>query len=103
MTIPYPQLNKSPDAHTGEKVTYTGQIFQIIENPEGGGVMLLAVTDEGYGLWDDNVWVDYQGHVKGAEHDMATVWGFVAGSKSYDTQIGGNTTVPEIHAKFVEG
>lgn len=43
--------------------------------------MLVSVTDEGYGIWDDNVWVD----------------------KGYDTQAGGHTYVPRVEAVYVEG
>jgi hypothetical protein len=102
-TIPYNQLDKSPEKYSGTKVKYTGQIFQIQEDPYGGGGnMLLSVTDEGYGLWDDNVWVDYSGSIKSAEKDIITVYGVVKGSKSYDTQIGGSTYVPQVKARYIE-
>jgi hypothetical protein len=100
-TIPYNQLHKDADAHAGEHVKFYGQIMQIQEEGNSG-IMLLSVTDEGYGLWTDNVWVNYTGRVKGAEDDMLTVYGTVVGSKSYETQIGGETYVPEINAKYIE-
>jgi hypothetical protein len=101
-TIPYSQLNKNADAHAGERVKYYGQILQIQEEAGLGGIMLLSVTDEGYDIWDDNVWVNYTGSVKGAEGDKLTVYGTVVGSRSYETQIGGETYVPEIDAKYIE-
>jgi hypothetical protein len=101
-TIDYDQLMKNPEAFAGDPVKYTGQIFQIQEDPAGGGIVLLAVTDEGYGLWTDNIWVNYNGKVQGAEDDMLTVYGTVVGSKSYETQIGGETYVPEIDAQILE-
>jgi hypothetical protein len=100
-TIDYDQLIKSPEQYTGTKVQYYGQIFQIQEDPLGGGVLLLSVTDEGYGLWTDEVWVNYNGKVQGAEEDLLTVYGIVRGSKSYETQIGGERYVPEIDAKYI--
>jgi uncharacterized protein YfaP (DUF2135 family) len=100
-TIPFNQLDKNPDAHRGEKVVYHGQIFQIQERSSGGGLMLLSVTAEGYGIWSDQIWVDYHGRVKGAEDDTLTVYGTVKGSKSYDTQIGGSRYVPRIAAKYI--
>ena len=36
--------------------------------------MLVSVTNEGYDIWDDNVWIDYFGSVKGAEGDQITVY-----------------------------
>lgn len=103
VTLPYKQLNKNADKFSGTKVTYTGQILQIQEDSGGGGFMLVSVTDEGYGIYDDNVWVDYDGTVQGGEGDIVTFWGTVTGTKSYDTQIGGSTYVPQIHARYVNG
>ncbi len=98
-TIPYPELNKDPEAFDGKTVTYTGQIFQIHEEgTEGGGWMLLSVTEE-YEIWSNHIYVSFTGHVKGAEKSMVTIWGKVKGAKSYQTQIGGETTVPEVEAK----
>lgn len=100
-TIPYKQLNKNADRYTGERVCYSGQIFQIQEDGDSGGLMLLSVTDMGYGIWDDNVWVDYDHSIKSAEDDIVKVCGTITGSKSYETQIGGETYVPRMHARYV--
>jgi hypothetical protein len=99
--IPYKQLAKNPDRHAGEKVKYTGQIFQIQEDG-GSSIILLSVTDQGYGFWDDHIWINYPGTIKGAEDDVITIYGKVVGEKSYETQIGGETYVPEVDAKYIE-
>lgn len=99
-TIPYNQLEKNPYAHIGKRVTYYGQIFQIQES-YGSGFMLLSVTDMGYDIWDDNIWVNYEGSVEGAEGDMLTVYGILKGAKSYETQIGGETYVPKMKARYI--
>jgi hypothetical protein len=100
-TIPYNQLAKNPDKYAGEHVVYRGQIFQIQESG-GAGFMLLSVTDDGYGFWDDNVWVNYNGSIESAEDDIVTIYGTVLGQKSYETQIGGETFVPEIDAEYID-
>jgi hypothetical protein len=46
--------------------------------------MLLSVTDEGYGLWSDNIWVNYEGTIRGAEDDVITVYGTITGDESYE-------------------
>lgn len=102
VTIPYNQLHKDAARYRGQKVVYRGQILQIQEEEGLGGIMLLSVTDEGYGIWDDNVWVDYDHSIKSAEDDVITVYGVVRGSKSYETQIGGETYVPRITAKYID-
>lgn len=100
--IPYNQLNKDADRYTGKRVVYRGRILQIQEDEGVGGFMLLQVTDLGYGLWDDPVWVDYERSISSAEDDVVTVYGTVTGAKSYETQIGGETYVPQIRARYVE-
>lgn len=100
-TIDYNQLIKNPEAYTGEKVVYTGQILQIQEEA-GFGFMLLSVTDEGYGFWTDNIWVDFFQPIGAAEEDVITVYGKLTGSEEYETQIGGSTYVPKMNAKYVE-
>jgi hypothetical protein len=63
----------------------------------------VSVTNEGYDVWDDNVWVDYTGHFPQGEGDLITIYGTVTGSKSYETQIGGETYVPRVKAKYIGG
>ena len=62
----------------------------------------MSVTNEGYDFWDDNVWIDYDGEIESAKDDIITIYGTVTGSKSYETQIGGETYVPQIRAKYIE-
>jgi hypothetical protein len=101
-TIPYNQLNKNADRYHGKRVRYTGQILQIQEKTGQGGFMLLSVTDLGYGVYDDNIWVDYDHSIRSAQGDVVTVYGTVIGSKSYETQIGGETYVPQVHARYID-
>lgn len=100
-TIAYGELIKDPDRYAGKKVKYYGEILQIQESG-GVGFMLLYVTDLGYDVWTDQVWVDYVGHVKGVEGSKLTVYGLVTGTKSYETQIGGETYVPEVLAVYID-
>ena len=99
-TIDYDQLIKNPYRYIGEKVVYTGQIFQIQEG--AGSFMLLSVTDEGYGFWTDEIWIAGFGGVESAEEDIITVYGTVAGAEEYETAIGGSNYVPRIKAKYID-
>ncbi len=99
-TIPFKQLEKNPDRYAGERVAYRGQVFQIDEDL-GETVILLSVTDEGYGFWTDEIWVNYAGTTPAVEDDMITVYGTIDGSRSYDTRMGGTNDVPEMTAKYV--
>jgi hypothetical protein len=100
VAISYPQLSKNPDRYSGTKVRFYGEILQIQEDVRGG-FMLLSVTDLGYDVWTDNVWVNYQGNIGSVEGDRITIYGVVVGTKEYETQIGGSTYVPEIDARYI--
>lgn len=101
-TIPYAELIKDTTPFEGKKIALHGQIFQIQQQEGMGGIMLLSVTDDGYGLWTDNVWIDYDKDIPYVEKNLVTVYGTVTGMKSYDTQIGGTASVPEVQAAYVE-
>jgi hypothetical protein len=101
-SLPYNQPEKNADRYSAERVMFRGQIMQIQED-SGSTVILLSVTDDGYGFWSDNVWVDYDGTIKGAEDDIITVYGTIEGTKSYETQIGSETYVPQMTARYVVG
>lgn len=101
ITIDYNQLIKNPDRYKGEKVVYEGQILQIQEEA-GFGIMLLSVTNEGYGFWDDNIWVNFYEPIDAAEEDIITVYGKITGSEEYETQIGGSTYVPRMNAVYID-
>lgn len=64
--------------------------------------MLVSVTNEDE-FWSNHIYVKYEGHVKGAENSIVTFWGKVTGTQTYKTQIGGETSVSEVEAKYVSG
>lgn len=99
-TIPYGELIKDADRFAGRKVKYYGEILQVQESG-GVGFMLLYTEHLGYDVWTDHIWVNYEGRVKGVEGDELTVYGIVRGFRSYETQIGGETFVPEIDAVYI--
>ncbi len=102
-TIPYAELQKDSGSYAGKEIKLYGKVFQIQQDGANGGFMLLSVTDMGYDIWSDNVWVNYVGRTKAVADDLVTVYGLVLGSKDYDTQIGGSTTVPEVLSAYIEG
>lgn len=100
-SIPFGQLDKNPDRYSGDRVMYRGQIFQIQED-FGSTMILLSVTDEGYGFWTDEIMVTYDGTTEAVEDDIVTIYGTVEGSETYETRIGGENTVAKIKAKYIE-
>jgi hypothetical protein len=100
VSLDYGQLEKSPGQHTGTDAVFTGQIAEIFED-DGQGVMRLQVTDQGYGIWTDDIWVDYEGTTSATREDVITVYGTMTGVKTYETQIGGERSIPQMSAKYI--
>jgi Protein of unknown function (DUF2510)/Glucodextranase, domain B len=100
-TVSFAELNKDTQRYVGHVVTYEGQVFQIQEEGEEGGWMLVEVTKGEFGLWSNPVYVTFHRRLKANEKSIVTFWGEVKGTKSYETKIGGNNEVPEIDAKYV--
>ncbi len=113
-TVAYKVINKDADRLKGRKYKITRQVFQIQDAGAGqywegypGELeprtsILLSVTNEGYGFWDDNVAVAYEGRLKNVyENDIITVYGTCIGQYSYESIAGYNMTVPAIEAEYV--
>lgn len=91
-------IAKDPDAHRGERIVVYGTVKQL-DAATGQGSMLADVGGEPevdgsgtntYVVGDD---VLLAGLVEG---DVFRAEVTVSGTRSYDTQIGGNTTAPEV-------
>lgn len=98
---------KDPDAHKGEKVTVYGYVMQA-DAATGADAMLVNL-----GASSGSEWYEYTDTAfveagepgllaEVVEDDLVTIHAVVDGSLSYDTQIGGNTTVPQLTANIVE-
>lgn len=96
--ISFNKLNKNADKYKGEKLKFSGQIIQIMEDDDGG-VMRLA-TDEYY---SDVIYVVYLGNIDYVEDDHVTVYGYCDGDYSYTSTIGASVTLPKIDAVYIDG
>lgn len=100
-TIDYDQLIKNPDRFTGEKVVYSGQVFQIQE--DGFANWLLLSTSCEYDICSDEIYVTYGDmSIDAAQDDQITVYGKVVGGHEYDTQGGGSNYVPHVKAYYID-
>jgi hypothetical protein len=96
-TIDFKQLEKNPDRHAGEYVTYTGEIVQIMEG-DGNTVIRLALDD-----WANEIlWIEYEGYTDFVEEDTVTIYGEVYGGYTYTSQAGWDITLPGIIADIIE-
>ncbi|MDG3012284.1 DUF2510 domain-containing protein [Rhodococcus sp. D2-41] len=100
-------ITKNPAAAIGRKVIVYGRVTQF-DSATGTGRFLARTgaspSDDGYD-YDQNTMVVgdtpalIADTVKG---DLVTMYAKVLGSFSYDTQAGGNTTVPQLQVNIIE-
>lgn len=103
----FSMIVKDPESHKGEKVVLYGYVQQL-DSATGPDVLLAGIG----GSSKEN-WYEYQDRAivvageKGmyqdvVQKDLVTIYATVNGSMSYDTQIGGNTTVPKLTANIIK-
>ena len=99
-------IAKAPDAHVGEKVVLYGVVFQA-DAVTGANSILAKVDSVPHSAryeFDQTarlVAEDSSILANVVEDDFVTMWVEVAGSYNYDTQGGGNTTVPQFKLNIV--
>lgn len=103
VTVGYDDLFRNNEQHVGKVVRYVGQVLQFGDvdcllclNPEK--YLRVAVTNQGYGLWTDPIYVIYQDEERFLEDDIITLWGTVDGLESYIGVLGNEITIPRIKA-----
>jgi hypothetical protein len=101
--IPYNQLSKDPAALAGTPVTYEGQVFQY-DSSTGTSNFIVSVTNDGYGFWTDNIWVDVDPSIAQnvCKDTIIRFWGDVVGPYTYTTTLNGQLTIPEIKIRYID-
>jgi hypothetical protein len=103
------QIAKDPDAHAGETCIVYGEVTQFDAatgqsafRADVGGVRQYP-DDIGYVSYPTNTVLDGDAGTLSpvVENDLFTAKVTVTGSLSYDTQIGGSTTVPELQVDSI--
>lgn len=107
VTISYDDLFRNNEKHVGKTVRYVGEVLQVQENSclfctNPGYTLRVAVTKGSYGIWDDPIWVDYDGGERFLEDDIVTIWGVVEGLRKYTAVLGNQVTIPQITALDIQ-
>lgn len=99
--ITYDQIARKPDDYEGEKVQFTGEVAQVMEEDDKTQVRLAVGGDyDNMILFQiDNSELDSS---KILEDDLLTVYGTSNNTVDYDSTIGGKITVPSIIADQVD-
>jgi len=99
--LSYDELLRNNEKYVGEIVYYRGEINQVVEGWGGNYILRIFVTKEEYGLWNDDIYVNYKGK-RVLENDIVDFWGKVKGVKKYTTVLGASRSIPEIDALHLE-
>jgi len=103
--ISYDRLARDTEALKGKVVSCRGQIIQILEGRGRSIEMRVDITNMGYGLWGDTIYVSYTyepNQTRFLEGDIINIFGTVRGRKSYQSVLGAKITLPAIDAKYVQ-
>lgn len=98
-------IAKDPDAHIGEKIVAYGYVTQF--DSATGATTFRADTGSAPGAsydYDVNTVVSGSAPLLApiVEDDYVTIYAEVAGSYTYDTQIGGSSTAPKLTANIID-
>lgn len=102
--IAYDELARNPGSYIGQRVKYTGEIIQVIEDGTTA-TYRINVTQGDYGLWDDTVLVYYRfsdGQSRFLEDDIVTFYGMSGGLHTYESTMGVSITVPLVYAEYID-
>ncbi|MDO5835805.1 MAG: hypothetical protein Q4P17_04790 [Methanobacterium sp.] len=95
-SISFKELEKNPDGHSGERVKYTGEVVQIMENYGVSSIRMDVGSNFG-----DTIYVSYPGTTSAVEGSTITVYGVVDGSYTYTSQAGWEISLPKVTAKYI--
>ena len=98
--ITYEQLARNPDDYEGEKVTFTGEVVQVMEDTDYIEIRLAVDGDYDtiiYGGYDSSI-VDS----RVLEEDTITIYGVSVGTVTYETVLGDTVTIPGVEIDRID-
>lgn len=105
-SISYDSLARDPEKYKGKLVKFYGRVIQVQESDSilYYSVYRINVGNDGYGYYDDTVYVTYdstKSSTRILEDDMVTFYGEYQGLKTYETIMGGSVTIPHVQAEYI--
>ncbi len=105
-SITYKDIARQPDSYKGQNIMFTGEVMQVSESSYSSKVVLLIeVTKDQYGYWDDLVYVTYtlpEGAPRILEDDIVKFYGECKGTYTYETVMGSSNTIPSVSALYID-
>lgn len=106
----YKEIARNPKDYEGKPAKFRGQVIQVQES--GDDIVLrVNVTYEAFeylddGIWNDTVYVEYtrksESESRILEKDIINMYGTLNGTKTYETVMGNDMTIPYFQANYIE-
>lgn len=105
-SVSYDSLARDPEKYKGKLVKFYGRVVQVQESDSilYYSVYRINVGNDGYGYYDDTVYVTYDSSKSSSrilEDDMVTFYGEYKGLTTYETVMGASITIPHVHAEYI--
>ncbi len=98
INVAYDELLRYPEKYENVRIHVKGEIMQ-----KGSGWVLVQITRGSYDIWDDITFLILPDDSPSIiEDDIIEIWGYGAGTFSYETVMGAENTVPSIDGEYVE-
>ncbi len=98
INVAYDELLRYPEKYEDVRIHVKGEIMQ-----KGSGWVLVQITRGSYDIWDDITFLILPADSPSIiEDDIIEIWGYGAGTFSYETVMGAEKTVPKIEGKYIE-
>lgn len=104
-SIAYKDIARNPADYEGKYVKFKGKVIQVQENKYTDSIYRIDVTEDEYGFWDDTVYVTYrrsENETRILEDDIVVFYGICQGTESYTSVLGGQVTIPSVHAEYLD-
>ena len=104
-SVAYKDIARNPADFEGKYLKFKGKVIQVQENNYSDSIYRIDVTEDEYGLWDDTVYVTYrrsENETRILEDDIVDFYGICQGTESYTSVLGGQVTIPSVHAEYLE-
>ena len=98
--ITYEQLARTPDKYKDEKVKFTGEVIQVVED-DSMITLRLAVNSD----YDNILLLAYEPSIVSSrvlEGDTITIYGVSNGVYTYQSTMGGNITIPLVIVQKID-
>lgn len=103
-TFSYREISRNPGQYKGEKAKFQGRVIQVMQE-EYLGFLIYVLRVNVDGGYSNTIYVTYyasKDDPRILEDDWVTMYGELAGEKTYETVMGASVTIPQFDAEYID-